>query len=234
MAKFCTNCGKKLVDGKPCDCMKKQSKKVEEVEVVESNAGDMLNDFLEAFKGIFAKPVETMKKYANSSKIILAMIMIAVNSLVFGLYVYLFAKESIGLFSSSLLGIGRAASVPASVFFWPFLFMIVFFFALAGLLYLFCGPVLKDEVDFKEIVGLVGVNALLTTVTILVALIFIFIKPVISIILLAIGGVMYLLNTYHGFTNLVVIDKNKMMYVFTASYAITLFIVCYLLPKIFM
>ena len=150
MAKFCTNCGKKLVDGKPCDCMKKQSKKVEEVEVVESNAGDMLNDFLEAFKGIFAKPVETMKKYANSSKIILVMIMIAVNSLVFGLYVYLFAKESIGLFSSSLLGIGRAASVPASVFFWPFLFMIVFFFALAGLLYLFCGPVLKDEADFKQ------------------------------------------------------------------------------------
>ena len=32
MAKFCTKCGKKLEDGKPCDCENKENKKVEEVE----------------------------------------------------------------------------------------------------------------------------------------------------------------------------------------------------------
>ena len=28
MAKFCTKCGKKLVDGQPCDCEKKEKKEV--------------------------------------------------------------------------------------------------------------------------------------------------------------------------------------------------------------
>ena len=240
MAKFCTNCGKKLVDGKPCDCEKKESKKVEEVEVVSTGAGEMVNDYIEALKGIFTKPVDTMKKYAKSSKFVLAMIMLGINAIVFGLYIYLFAGESVSVLArlmgySSLMSLsGASVSVPASVFFWAFLFMAVFFFALGGLLYLFCGPIMKDDTNFKEIMSLIGVNAVFTTITILVALIFVYIKTWISLVILMLGGFIFILNTYHGFTNLVKIDKNRIAYVFTASYAITLFVVCYILPKIFM
>ena len=81
--------------------------------------------------------------------------------------------------------------------------------------------------------GLVGVNSIFTTVTTLVALVFLFLNGWIAILILAIAGVIYLLNTYHGFVGLTKIDKNKVCYVFTGAYAITLFVVCYILPKIF-
>ena len=63
MAKFCTKCGKKLEDGKPCDCCKKEVKK--EV-VVESKTNgfdfnECVNSYIEMVKGIFVKPIDTIK-----------------------------------------------------------------------------------------------------------------------------------------------------------------------------
>ena len=51
MAKFCTKCGKKLEEGKTCDC--------EKTTVVNNN---MVNDYMEVLKGMFTKPLDTMKK----------------------------------------------------------------------------------------------------------------------------------------------------------------------------
>ena len=233
MAKFCTNCGKKLVDGKPCDCEKKEEKKVVETEVVMTSSSDLVNEYLEALKGIFVKPVDTMKKFTKKANLTLTVIMLLLNSIIFGLFVYLFAKESVGSALSSIYYIsGRGYEVPASVFFGAFVLMIVFFFCLGGLLHLIAN-LMKKESDFKEIMALIGVNAVFTTVTTLVALVFMFINGWLAAIILAIAGFMFLLNLYHGFVNYTAIDKNKICYAFTVCYAITLFLVCYVLPKIF-
>ena len=239
MAKFCTKCGKKLEDGKPCDCEKKENKKVEEVEaeVVNEVTTDCVNEYIEALKGIFTKPVDTMKKYAKSSNFVLSLIMIGMNSIIFGLFAFFFVKESVGLVASlsgyGSLFRGHNVEVPISVFFIAVLLMIIFFFCLGGLLHLIGSALTKKESDFKAIMGLVGVNSIFTTVTTLVALVFLFLNGWIAILILAIAGVIYLLNTYHGFVGLTKIDKNKVCYVFTGAYAITLFVVCYILPKIF-
>ena len=65
MAKFCTKCGKKLEDGKTCDCQK--NKKVEE-KVVETTSTQIdikesLMDCINVFKKIFTKPVEAIKEF---------------------------------------------------------------------------------------------------------------------------------------------------------------------------
>ena len=64
MAKFCTKCGKKLEEGKVCDCEKTTS---ESVKTAVAN-NNMVNDYIEVLKGMFTKPLDTMKDYAKKSK----------------------------------------------------------------------------------------------------------------------------------------------------------------------
>ena len=94
MAKFCTKCGKKLEEGQKCDCEKKEKVEavVEEKEVITIN-NDMANDYLNAVKGMFSRPVDTMKEYSKRSKFNLGLIMIVINCIISGLFIYLFAKE---------------------------------------------------------------------------------------------------------------------------------------------
>lgn len=234
MAKYCTKCGKKLEEGKACDCSKKEKK-------VNNINDDMLNDYIDALKGIVAKPVDTMKKYTKSSKFNLALIMLAINVIVSGLFVYLFAKEFaqdiykllFGSYTSLLTPTVSNTEIPMSVFFYSILLMALYYLAFAGLLHLICGPIMKKESDFKEVIGLMGVNATFTTVTTLVALIFIFINIQISLIILTLGGVIFLFNIYRGFTEITKVDKNKMTYAFVCAYVLALFIVFYVIPKIF-
>ena len=238
MAKFCTNCGKKLENGKKCDCEKEEMTKKETVE----NKGainDFVNDYLNVLKGIFSKPIDTIKTYSKKSKFTLGLIMIAINSIIFGLFVYLLCKEGTSqIFSlmygsvSSLISSSNI-DVPISVLFISMLFMAVYHLCLGGLLHFTSKTIMKKDSDIKITYSFIGVNAVLTTVTTLVALICMYINTGFALILIAIAGILYLLNLYHGFIELTKIDKNKIAYVFTGSYVVTIFLVCYILPKIF-
>lgn len=232
MAKYCTKCGKKLEEGKTCDCEKETKKEEKEATT------DMLNDYVDALKGIITKPVDTMKKYTKRSKFNLALIMLIINVIVSGLFVYLFIKEFANLFTSSLSSLTagltmQSAEIPISVFFYSVLLMALYYLAFAGFLHLICGPIMKKESDFKEVVGLMGVNAVFTTVTNLIALLFIFISVPVAIIILLLGGIIFLFNIYRGFTEISKVDKNKMTYAFVCAYVIALFLVFYVIPKIF-
>ena len=232
MAKYCTKCGKKLEEGKTCDCEKETKKEEKEATT------DMLNDYVDALKGIITKPVDTMKKYTKRSKFNLALIMLIINVIVSGLFVYLFIKEFANLFTSSLSSLTagltmQSEEIPISVFFYSVLLMALYYLAFAGFLHLICGPIMKKESDFKEVVGLMGVNAVFTTVTNLIALLFIFISVPVAIIILLLGGIIFLFNIYRGFTEISKVDKNKMTYAFVCAYVIALFLVFYVIPKIF-
>ena len=232
MAKYCTKCGKKLEAGKTCDCSKKEK-------VINNN--DLLNDYIDALKGIITKPVDTMKKYTKSSKFNLALIMLAINVIISGSFVYLFVKEFaqdiykliFGSYSSLLTTAVPNTEIPISIFFYSLILMALYYLAFAGLLHLICGPIMKKDSDIKEVIGLMGVNAAFTTITTLLALLFIFINIQISLVILALGGVIFLFNIYRGFTEITKVDKNKMTYAFVCAYVLALFIVFYVIPKIF-
>ena len=241
MAKFCTKCGKKLEEGQKCDCDKKEkvnAEVVEEKEVITIN-NDMLNDYVEVVKGMFTHPVDTMKEYSKRSKFNLALIMILINCLISGLFVYLFAKE--GTVSLVTMMYGRSYSslasssmeVPVKVFFIAALLIAVYFLCFGGLLHFISSTICKKESDIKKVYALIGVTSVFTTITTIVAIIGMYINIWIAVIILAIAGVLYLLHLYHGFTELTKNKKNKIAYVFTSAYVITLFVVCYILPKIF-
>lgn len=236
MAKFCTKCGKKLEDGKKCDCDKKTEEVVAEV-VNPSN--DIINDYIEVLKGVFTKPIDTVKEYSKRSKFNLGMIMIVINALVFGLFVYLAAKEGVSFFyamaygSYSSLLKTTSVEIPIKVLIIAMLFMLVYFFCIGGLIHFVTTAIFKKESDLKKTYVMVGVTSVITTVTTLIALIGMYIHFGVALFVLALGFMYYLLVLYQGFTELTKIDKNKIAYTFTGCYAVTLFVVCYLLPKIF-
>lgn len=240
MAKFCTKCGKKLEEGQKCDCDKKEKVEVEveEKEVITIN-NDMVNDYLNAVKGMFTHPVDTMKEYSKRSKFNLALIMIVINCIISGLFIYLFAKE--GAVSLVSMVYGRSYStiasssmeVPIKVFFIGTLLMAVYFLCFGGLLHFISSTICKKESDAKKIYALIGVTSIFTTITTIVAMIAMYINIWVAIIITTIAGVLYLLHLYHGFTELTKVDKNKIAYVFTTAYVITLFVTLYILPKIF-
>ena len=101
MAKFCTNCGKKLVEGKACDCRNN---------VVASNGGfdfnATFNSYVEMLKGIFVKPVDTIKKFATSDNFMLGLIAILLNCIVCGIFLYCFASEAMSSVGALFGGYG--------------------------------------------------------------------------------------------------------------------------------
>ena len=92
MAKFCTKCGKKLEEGKKCSCSKVEVVK-EETVTIGTNANEIVNSLIDIVKGIFVKPIDTIKKYSDDANMVLGFILIAITSLITGIMGYLFTKS---------------------------------------------------------------------------------------------------------------------------------------------
>lgn len=241
MAKFCTKCGKKLEDGKPCDCCKEEVKK--EV-VVESKTNgfdfnECVNSYIEMVKGIFAKPIDTIKKFATSSNFVLGLIALAINCIISGIFLYCIAKESINLISSftggysSLLTMSSSIDVPfMKTFLYGILFMAVGFSVTALMIYVMAGVIFKDKIDMKKAFSLVGVCSVFTTVTTVVSIILNYISIKLMMVVLLISGIFYLTHLYQGVQETTEVDKNKLAYVFVPAISVATFVVVYVLPKI--
>ncbi len=240
MAKYCSHCGKELKDGQKCDCQKDKVSKKEESEKKQETASEMFQTYLDVAKGIYTHPIDTIQKYAKKKNFLLAMIMIAINCLVTGLFAFLlvkelmnYTKEVMGVLSYSIAGNMTSKDVPLTIVFVVFLFMAAGFFTTGGMLTLFAGPVLKTKTSFKQIISLIGVCSVLTTISTLAVIVCMYISIPLALIVLLLAGILYLTYLYHGFMEITEIDRNKLGYIFTASVAVATFVVIYILPKIF-
>lgn len=242
MAKFCTKCGKKLEEGQVCDCSK-QTKKEEKVVATTNNGFDfnqMVNSYIDMIKGIFTKPVDTVKKYATSDNFVLGIIALVLNCIVSGIFLYCLCSEAMGLFSSlmggydSLLGLGSSSiEVPfMKTLLYGALFMAVGFASTAVMVYLIAGPILKDKIDIKKAFALVGVVSVFTTVTTVAAIILTYVSIKFMLLVLLIAGIFYLTYLYQGINETTELDKNKLAYVFVPAISVATFVVVYVLPKI--
>lgn len=245
MAKFCTKCGKKLEEGKKCDCEAQKEKVVEKVEKQENTSTtsnfdikSCFDSYVEILKNIFTKPVDTIKKFATEDNFILGLIAILLNSLVTGLLIYFIAKESVGAitagmgYSSLFLGLATFEIPFLKVVLYGTTFMVVNFFMTALLLFVLTNPILKDNLSFKKATSLVGVCSIITTVTTLGAILLTFISMQLAIYFILIAAILYFTHLYQGIVEMTNIDKNKLAYVFTGVVVVSFFVVFYILPKI--
>lgn len=105
MAKFCTKCGKPLVDGEPCTCSKKEEyeinkfeeekEEVKEKKVIkeeeddddETSSSELINSITDIYKNCWKKPSKTILKYKDKN-IKLGLSLILINVVIFGILGY--------------------------------------------------------------------------------------------------------------------------------------------------
>ena len=234
MGKFCPNCGKKLEEGKKCEC-----KKDSEVNINTEVLNDIVDNYIKVSKRIFVYPFDTIKDYSKRSKFNIGIIMIIISSIISGLFMYLLANESVFSMNSMINNFSNfnltvSSNVSIKVFLIFTLLVAAYNFCFGGLLHIILRKVLKTESDIKKIYALIGVSSVFITITTLVALIFIYINIRLSLLILTVSFFIHLFNLFFGFNEIIKIDKNKYVYVFTSAYLIALFVSLYLLPQIFL
>lgn len=225
MAKFCIHCGRKLKEGEVCDCQVKKN-------LESDNLGASL---LEVIKGIFIKPVDTIKKFTNDKHFTLALILLGIFSVAISLFVISFVKNLSDVATSAMGGISlyaigmRTLSIPyLKIFFISLIIAILFIFIYTGILYLVNSVMFKGDKDFKKIFSMYGVCSVVVTLSLLVGAIFAFINVVLGVAIFLIGSILNTVYVFKGIQFLGVKDENKHGYIYlitTIFYGIFMFIV---------
>ena len=225
MAKFCIHCGRKLKEGEVCTC---QANVQTQTNSVGSNLGEVL-------KGMFVKPIDTIKAYTNERNFSLALILLGIFSVATSLFALSLVKNLTDAVTSSMGGITLYAissgvvQIPyLKIFFICLIAAVVFIFAYTGLLYLVNSVMFKGEKSFKKVFTMYGVNSVITTASLLVASVFMFLNPVLGVVVFLLGSVLNTLYVYKGIEVLGVKDENKHGYIYlitTVFYVILLAII---------
>ena len=211
MAKFCIHCGKKLKEGEVCNCKENENKQT---------SYDVKESFLDALKGMFVKPVDTIKKYTDEKHFNLALILVAI----FGVAAALF---TLSLFKNAFLQVMSATrssfyslmttsiDIPyLKYFFIALIAVIAFSFIYTGLLYLVNTVMFKGDKDYKKTFSMYAVNTIITSITLLISAIFLFINVSLGLIILVLGSTLNMIYMFKGIEFLGVKDKNKHGYIY--------------------
>lgn len=225
MAKFCIHCGKELKEGEVCDCQAN----------VQVQASDLGTNLLEILKGMFVKPIDTIKKYTDEKHFNLALILVGIFSLATALFVMSLVKNVADMATSAMGGITLYAMASASVeipylqiFFGVLVLVIVLTFMYTGFLYLVNSVMFKGEKSFKKVFTMYGVNTVITSVALLATAILMFVNVFLGLIILLLGGVLNMVYMYKGIETLGVKDENKHGYIYLITalfYGIAIFII---------
>ena len=105
MAKYCIHCGKKLKEGEVCDCQAN----------VQVQTNDLGTNFVEVLKGMFVKPIDTIKGYTDEKHFNLALILVGVFSLSAALFMLSLVKNMTEMATSSMGGLTLYAITTTSV-----------------------------------------------------------------------------------------------------------------------
>lgn len=228
MAKFCTKCGSKLVDGKCPNCENKTT---------EVTTGFDFNELVSAVKGMFTKPVDTIKEVVETENITIGGILIAINAVIIALFCCLSSKELIGVFASasgfnSL--IATSIEIPyARIFFTTLVIVLVTYAILAGLFYLVADKLFHGNSSYKKMLTYLGITSVILTVTMLGTIIFMYVSVQLMMLILLCGIVLSNVYMIQGFRYTSDIDKNKIGYTYGIVYLIILIITMFILPAMF-
>ena len=225
MAKFCIHCGKKLEDGEVCNCQAN----------TQARSDGLGTDILDVVKGMFIKPVDTVKNYSNDKSFTLALILLGVCSVAISLFVLSFVKNLSDVVSSSVggvslytIGMTRVQIPYMKIFFICLITAILFIFAYTGILYLVNSIIFKGDRSFKKVFSMYGVTSVIMTISLLVSSIFMFVTPVLGIVIFLLGSILNVVYILKGIEFLGVKDLNKHGYIYlitTVFYMIVLFII---------
>lgn len=226
MAKFCTNCGKKLEEGKTCDCQKSVVNNVD------------VQKFLDLFKGMIYAPIDTMRNFTKKNNFNTAMILVGILSLISGLFVMAVIKNCYSLLMGNMIGgaysYGKySLNIPyAKTFFTALVLVFGLSFVYTSILYLVNKMIFKRECDFKAVYSLYGIVSTVFSMVILASTILMFVNVYLAVCLFVFGSILVTVYNYHGLKFIGTNDENKYGYIYLVT-NVLFYIAIYIISKIF-
>ena len=233
MAKFCTKCGKELVEGKSCNCT------YNKVEV--TNETSIVNQILNIVKGMLIAPIDTMKSFIQENNFNNALISLGVSAVAVAIFICVLCKEMFepllelaGISNQwDLYGTTVDLEIPyVKIALISILVAMATYALIAGIAYLISAKLLKNETSYKKLITWLGANAGLLTVVYLVAAVCLFIHFQIALLVYTAGMILNLCYMYKGLQYACNTEENKLAYVLMPALLITCMIIGYLVPKI--
>ena len=251
MAKFCTKCGKALKEGEVCNCSKKETKTEKQTKTTKTSGG-VFDDFGEIIKNIFKTPSTTVKEYSTDNNLVISLIFLGVTSLFSGIFGYALIDSLMKLIASlttaaggfgSMFGLGSLGSLGqfssianisfGSVFFKIFFYVAVYLVTYAGMMTLMTKVIFKENTNFKKILIVTGLSSVYMICALVLASIFSYVKIGFGLLLFVIGLVLSIVNLVATTKDALNIDKDKVLYSMAPSILVALFVMCYILPRLF-
>lgn len=227
MDKYCIECGKKLKENEKCNCTQNKN-----------TNNEMINSLIEMTKGIFVKPINTIKNSTKENNFIPSMILLGIMSIISGLFITILFKNSIELFNQINTFRMYAFSplyveIPyVKIFITMAIVIFALTFAYAGILYLVNTVIFKGKSNYKTIYSLYGVTSIVVTASLALATVLSFINIGVSLMVLILGAFLNLVYMYHGIKFIGPKDENKHAYIYLLT-NILYFIVVSLFIELF-
>lgn len=224
MAKFCTNCGKELKDGK-CDCVK-----VEKTSVI----SNFINEYIDVLKAIFLKPIDTIKENSKETSFLFGLISLGIVSLLSGLFTYFVLSEGLSKISAGFM-FGMRSMYKVSfikTFLSGLIISCAWYSVLAFMIYLIASKLFKDKLTIKEAFAFLGVLSVFLAPVVLLSIVLIFVSIKLMTIVLLAASMFYMVYFVQGLMEITKIDKNRIACLYVPAILLTVFIVYYILPKL--
>ena len=235
MSKFCTKCGKELKDGQTCDCQK-TTKATASSSTTTVDVKESCMDCVNAVKGVFTKPVETIKDFVTDNKFISGIIMIVAAAIASGIYKIATLKSIYGsstgsgfnandlsdLFSSAMSGNLGTKPDYLKEFFNAFINHLAEYAFIALLGYVVVAFLFKGKASWKQMLSAVGISLSFIILGFLVNSILVFVDAeVVGYIRGYVSSFAYIssiLFLYKGVEGVAEVDKNKLFLAIASAF----------------
>ena len=220
MSKFCTNCGKELINGK-CDCVKKTD--------VNVTSNDLVNKFINIVKCLIEKPITTLKENTKEENFNLGLIAMLLSAVVSGIFTYFLIDN---MTSFSLLGYRLVKFSFIKIFISSTIAVAIWYGILGFVIYLFANKLFKLNITIKEIYTFIGILSIVLTLTLIVGAIVLFVSYKLMCLLFIIGSLFYTVYFVVGLMEVTEIEKDKIAFLYVPAISIAFFLVYYVLPNV--
>lgn len=186
------------------------------------------NEFVEKLKLIFTKfadyfksPTGTVKEFAAKNDSMYGILMICTNLIVLFLLSLILINSGADALRSipfiSILG-GLLSDSSFSIALMITVIFAAYYFAMAGMLVLTTKSMFKGNMKFSQTVSIVGVNAFINAVILIVAIILMLISPTLGLIVLYLGILYSSLMEYVSYVDMADISSDKKAYALLISF----------------
>ena len=235
MAKFCTNCGKKLKEGEVCNCAKKNVS----TNTSTTDINGYLNKIWDVMQKMFKAPIDCVKEYTKEDNFIVSIILVIVSGISFGLFSLALIKNVYANVMDSMgygLGSFMSMQTPEIPYFKCFLIVsllsIGMYFLEALVLWLVCDKGFKVNIDYKKSLNVIAPISIYMTLASLLSIIGVYLAFWIVLILILVAGILRITTLTLSLKESVKVDQNKIGYAMIAILTIPT-LVLYLLISLF-